>query len=332
MSERTHKNYLKRFLDERSHDGLQRQQIITYLIATCLVTVGMPLHLLNIIGSEMPVLRWLSVTALVMSLATFGLWFFKKLSLKKAFSMIALVVQVVQTSKIMYISLTMPANKNYLVVVNGFISMMLMVMLAISYLRTATIIIGLANTATLIAATVIVNTEILTQAVIVIILFTVFFIALSDMMYRNVKHLQNENEQYHSEEKTLLATLKLNRNEIRSYIKMCRTENIEDQDTDILFGMLSEKSQRNVINAVERKKALDASRKKDISELLPDLTPMELEVARLILRDMKLSQIAQLTNKSESNISVVRSRIRKKMGLSQGEDLREALLKLTKGD
>lgn len=223
----------------------------------------------------------------------------------------------------------MPPNKNYLIVLNGFISMMLMVMLAISYLRTATVIVGLVNMMTLIAASIIVNTSILTQASIVIILFMVFFMVLADMMFRNVEHLQNENEQYHNEEKRLLAMLRLNRKEIKSYIEMCRTKNIEDKDVDRLFGILSEDSQRNVINAVERRKALDSSRKKDINELLPDLTPMEQEVVQLILRDLKLSQIADYTGKSESNISVVRSRLRKKMGLAPGDDLRLALLRLT---
>lgn len=142
MSERVHKNYIKAFLVARSHDGLQRQQIITYIIATCLVTVGMPLHLFNVIGAKMPVLRWLSIAALALSLVTFCLWFFKKLSLRKAFSLIAIVVQVVQTTKMMYISLAMPPEKNYLIVLNGFISMMLMVMLAISYLRTACLVVG----------------------------------------------------------------------------------------------------------------------------------------------------------------------------------------------
>lgn len=169
---------------------------------------------------------------------------------------------------------------------------------------------------------------ILTQSVMLISLFTVFFIFLSELLLRNVKHLQSENKQYHSEEHRLLSILRLNRKEIRSYLEMCRTENVKDKDTDRLFDMLSEKSQRNVINAVERKKAIDASRTKDIHEQFPDFTPMELEVSRLILRDYKLSQIADYTGKSESNISVVRSRIRKKLGLAPGDDLREALLKL----
>lgn len=323
-----HVNPIITFIDKRSHDGLQRQQIIIYLITTCMAAIGFPLHLLSFYGSKMPVLRALTIIALFSCLLVFFLWFFKRISLKKAFSIAAMLVQGILTTKIMYIARALPSSQNYLVVLNGVISMMIMVGLTLCYFRTASIIVGGANVATLIAAAAIIGRSVVTQSVILITLFTVFFIFMSDMLLGNVKHLQSENKQYHNEEKRLLATLRLNRKEVMTYVEMCRTENAEDKDTDRLFNMLSEKSQRNVINAVERKKAIDASRAKDISEQLPDLTPMELEVARLILRGYKLSQIAEYTGKSESNISVVRSRIRKKLGLAQGDNLREALLKL----
>lgn len=325
-------NPITAFINKRSHDGLQRQQVITYLITTSLAVMGFSLHLLSFYGSTMPVLRLLTVMALFSCLLVFFFWLFKRISLGKAFSIAALLVQAILSAKVMFISLTMPSSQNYLVVLNGFVSMMLMVLLTLCYLRTASIIVGVANVATLIAAASMIGRMKVVQSVILITLFTVFFTFLSDMLLRNVKHLQRENKQYHNDEQRLLAILRLNRKEIMSYVEMCRTENAEDKDTDRLFNMLSEKAQSNVINAVERKKAIDASRAKDIQERLPGLTPMEMEVARLILRDYKLSQIADYTGKSESNISVVRSRMRKKLGLAPGDNLREALLKLTGKD
>lgn len=325
-------NPITAFINKRSHDGLQRQQVITYLITTSLAVMGFSLHLLSFYGSTMPVLRLLTVMALFSCLLVFFFWLFKRISLGKAFSIAALLVQAILSAKVMFISLTMPSSQNYLVVLNGFVSMMLMVLLTLCYLRTASIIVGVANVATLIAAASMIGRMKVVQSVILITLFTVFFTFLSDMLLRNVKHLQRENKQYHNDEQRLLAILRLNRKEIMSYVEMCRTENAEDKDTDRLFNMLSEKAQSNVINAVERKKAIDASRAKDIQERLPGLTPMEMEVARLILRDYKLSQIADYTGKSESNISVVRSRMRKKLGLAPGDNLREALLKLTSKD
>lgn len=158
-------------------------------------------------------------------------------------------------------------------------------------------------------------------------LFILFFPLLTSLMCQNVRHLQNENIAYHKNERQLQNILRLNGKEISAYIEMCRTENIKDSDTDRLFSMLSEKSQRNVINAVERKKAIDISRRRNLKVVFPDFTPMELEVSRLVLRDMKLSQITNITGKSESNISAVRSHIRKKIGLDPTEDLREALMK-----
>lgn len=137
-----HVNPIITFINKRSQDGLQRQQIITYLITTCMAAIGFSFHLLSFYGSKMPVLRILTIVALFSCLLIFFLWFFKHLSLKKAFSIVAILVQIIQTTKILYISLVLPSNQNYLVVLNGMISLMLMVMLTLCYLRTASIIVG----------------------------------------------------------------------------------------------------------------------------------------------------------------------------------------------
>lgn len=255
------------------------------------------------------------------------MWLLRKVSLKVTLLTTSFVVQAVQIVKIIYISVALPDSYNYLITLNGLISMMLMTVLSISYYRTAALLVGASNSLLLVLVAFREYKEnALDQAIILIVLFTVFFMIMADMMYRNVKNLQLENRRWQKGEQRLLAILRMNRNEIKAYVEMCRTENLADGDTDRLFGMLSEKSQRNVIKAVEKKLAIDASRNKDIQEVFGDFTPMEMEVARMVVRGLKLSKIAELMGKTESNISVVRSRIRKKIGLPQGNDLRKALM------
>lgn len=67
----------------------------------------------------------------------------------------------------------------------------------------------------------------------------------------------------------------------------------------------------------------------DLSDALPQLSPTELEVCRLVLKGMTQNEIAIAMNKSMSNIGTVRGNIRKKLQLEPNEDLREVLLKLT---
>lgn len=324
-------NSVDELIDKRSEDAIQRQQLITYLVATGLVIVGMTLHLSGILGSSLPILRSFSIADLLLCVTTFCLWLMHKVTVKTAFNITAVIVQLVQTAKIMIIAIGLWDVFNHLIIMNGIISMMLMTILAISYMRKLTIFVGVTNILTMVVSGIIVNNGIQWQYIILIILFTVFFMLMADLMYKNVKKIKDENLNYQSSEQNFLETVRMNRREIRAYLAMCRTSKPSDDDTDRLFGMLSEKSQRNVINVVERKKALDESREEVVKTAFPDFTPMELEVSRLIIQGLKLSQIINITGKSESNISVVRSRIRKKLGLTAGEDLHDALLERING-
>lgn len=322
-------HHLATFIHNRSHNAIEREQLICYLVATALVVVGMSLHLFGILGADLPTLNLLTTVYISASLVFFTLWFFHKLSLPMAFSLYGITAQAVQTVRMLFLTFTTPAQFHFLIIGNGIVCMGLMILLAISYLRVATLIVGIANTTTIIFCCAIIGNNVLYQFAILVTMFSVFFVILTELMYRNVKHMQDENNAFRKGEHELLHILRLNRKEVLAYIEMCRSNNPKDADTDRLFSMLNEASQRNVINAVERKKAIDASRTAELKTLFPTFTPMELEVSRLILRDMKLKQIMILTGKNESNISTVRSHIRKKMGLTAEQDLRTELLKRT---
>lgn len=320
------KNLVAAFFSKRSHDAMQQQQVITYIIAVALAVIGMSLHLFHVLGSTAPPLQWLSLCALAICVPTFVVWVNRRVSVTKAFGITALVVQAVQILKILYIAFNLPPSSHYLIVLNGVISLTIMMLLEISYLRFTCIIVGTSNVAVLFFVGYIINTKDIWQFFILSSLFTIFFMFMSVLMYKNVKRLQTENTQYHADELLLLRTLRLNRQEIEAYIALCRQDPSDKKGVDQLFDMLSEEAQRNVINAVEQKKANDISDEARIKEAFPSFTPMELEVARMVLRNMKLSQIIAITGKSESNISVVRSRIRKKLALRPGDDLRQSLL------
>lgn len=56
------------------------------------------------------------------------------------------------------------------------------------------------------------------------------------------------------------------------------------------------------------------------------LSPVELDVCRLVEQGRTLRDISNILGKSISNVSTVRGNIRKKLGLAQDDDLRSALL------
>lgn len=316
-----------RLFTRRCSSPIERQQLIIYLVATSLAFIGLSLHLAGVLGSSNTFLGTLTLVYITISLATFILWFCRKIRLVTALSLYGISAQIIQSIKVVFLTMAHPEGYNFFVIGNGIVSMSLIVLLSISYMRISCIIAGTLDVASIIFAAVMLNDNMVTQYAILNTMFITFFIIMTNMMTNNVRHLQEENTAYHRDEHRLLQILRLNRKEIGAYIEMCRKEKMSDDDTDRLFGMLSDKSQRNVINAVENKKGLDASRTADIKAKFPNFTPMELEVTRLILRGLKLSQILVVTGKNESNINSVRSHIRKKLDLKPGDNLRKELFK-----
>lgn len=91
--------------------------------------------------------------------------------------------------------------------------------------------------------------------------------------------------------------------------------------------MLGEKSQKNLINNVIEFMRMNETESERLKLLLPELTPSEIKICQLILRDKKLGEICSILNKSESNINTQRGNIRKKLGLQPTDNLQKALEK-----
>ena len=119
--------------------------------------------------------------------------------------------------------------------------------------------------------------------------------------------------------------LRLKRDQIEAYLNLCQNDHASDKDIDRLFAILDDRSQRNIVNAVKKKMAELKAEKSSLVETFTDFTPTEIEVSRLILLDKKLKEICITMGKSETNINSVRSHIRKKLGLSANEVLKDAL-------
>jgi DNA-binding NarL/FixJ family response regulator len=93
----------------------------------------------------------------------------------------------------------------------------------------------------------------------------------------------------------------------------------------MLLGSFSPQARKNITDNIAsfmRQQEIDLER---IHDAIPELTPSEMEIALLILKERKLKEICQLLGKSESNVTCQRSNIRTKLGLTRGEDLLTAL-------
>lgn len=153
-----------------------------------------------------------------------------------------------------------------------------------------------------------------------------FISLLALMIVKNAKRLTEENTTLKNDEAELLQILRLNKNQVKAYIALAKQEH-STENIPQLLDLLGEKSQKNLINNVIEFMRMNETESERLKLLLPELTPSEIKICQLILRDKKLGEICSILNKSESNINTQRGNIRKKLGLQPTDNLQKALEK-----
>lgn len=122
----------------------------------------------------------------------------------------------------------------------------------------------------------------------------------------------------------------MSKTELLAILQLSKANDAQIIYDEELIGRLSPRTMRNFLHLatqIERKKA---NGRKNLLERFPTLSPAELDVCRLVEQGLTLKQIAEALGKSTSNVSTVRGNIRKKLGLSQDEDLKIYLLNKAK--
>ena len=112
----------------------------------------------------------------------------------------------------------------------------------------------------------------------------------------------------------------------KALLKLAKAKDADAVYDPELMEQLDHKTLRNIIKVANHIEHLQASRRKDMHERFPMLSPVELDVCRLVEQGRTLRDISNILGKSVSNVSTVRGNIRKKLGLAQDDDLRSALL------
>lgn len=318
---------LYRFLDDKSRNATEYQRNIIYLTASVLVAIGCILHFCGVFGSSASFMKWISFAMFLCNLFLFILFTFKKISSSSALSIFGLSAILLQAASMLYVSVNEPFQ-SYFVIFDGLINLVDVFFLAVAFLYKAASVAGGINIAVLMVSSIIVKDPVAWQFSVLLSICTLFLVAMSFLMYSKVKRLQDENVLYKEDERLILKILHLNRSEFMSYLDLCKTDRVSDADIERFFSVINERTQRNIVYAVNKKQALETADRADLRASFPSFTPTELEVARLVLQDKKLSEICQLTGKSENNVSTVRSHIRRKMSLSPEDNLKEEMLRV----
>ena len=286
------------------------------------------MHIVGLIGRCDVALYTLSTLLWVSTGVVFVLYLMQRMSLRVAISTFGIVTQLVESARIVYVAMERPAGFEETIVFNQIISLALIIYLVMAAVRHIPSIVALMSIATIVAAYLCTDKAISRQIVVIFIIVEIFTCVLGDMIRRGIRTLQRENDDYHTTQNRLLSTFRMTKTELLAYLQLGRGGK-SDRDINDFFDHIGERTEANLIRAVEQRVALRKMKHADISATFPNFTPTEREVCRLIIGGKTIVEIAGILNKNTNNISSVRIHIRKKLGLAIGKDLREALIEAT---
>lgn len=324
------KRRITTFLYLRSHNWQQRLCLITFMVL-CLsvVILGVPMHMAGLIGRGDTTMYAISAVTWVATAAILALFIMKRMRLNVAISTFGIITQLAESTRIVYAAVVQPEGFADTILFNQIISLALiiyLVMAAVRHTPTATAAISIA---TLLFAFIHTNGGINPQTVAIFVIVEVFTCVLGELIRRGIRNMQRENDDYHTTISQLLASFNMTKTELLAYLQMGRG-GMDSNSINEFFNHLDNRTEANLIWSVEQRIAHRHMQRADIATVLPTLSPTEQEVCRLIIGGKSIVEIADIMNKNTNNISAVRIHIRKKLKLTKGEDLRQALLKVMK--
>ena len=318
---------LTRFLDHRSSNWQQRLCLIIFLMLCLTVIVaGVPMHIMGIVGRSSGILYAISTLMWLITVVLLVLYMTRRMSLKIAISTFGLLTQLTDSARIVYMAIEHPEGFEQTILFNQIISLALIIYLVMATVRHIPTIIATISIATIVFAYLYTNGGFNKQIVVIFVVVEMFTCVLGEMIRRGIQDMQCENADYHTTINRVLATFHMTKTELLAYIQLGRGEQ-SDKDITDFFDRLDERTEANLIRAVEQRMAHRRMQHANISSVLPTLTPTEQEVCRLIIGGKTIYEIASILNKTPNNISSVRIHIRKKLGLATSDDLREVLMK-----
>lgn len=316
------------FLDRRSHNWQQRMCLITFLmLSLSVVILGVPMHFIGMIGRCDTILYTISAMSWAATLTILIMYLTQRMRLTVAISSFGILTQLAESARIVYVAMERPDGFEETIVFNQVISLALIIYLVMAAVRHMPTILAIMSIATITSAYLYTDGKINRQIVVIFVIVEIFTCILGEMIRRGIKSMQRENADYHSTLNRVLSTFHMTKTELLAYIQLGRGEQSE-KDINDFFNRLDERTEANLIRAVEQRVAQRKMQHADISAVLPTLTPTEQEVCRLIIGGKTIIEIASILHKNANNVSSVRIHIRKKLGLATGKDLREALLEV----
>lgn len=320
--------------DGEAFDGknevIYKQRLYTLRTCVAIIIIGAAMNILDMTGIE--AFTSLNVFFIAITCATYMLAHEKKISILLALYIVFMTALIELSAEIIIIGLDSNPNTTFYVVADIILYSALMSMTIITYMPKTTATGFVIGGAAYIIACYYSGSTKLWEILTILALLYSFVTLLSFLLKKQTKRTMEENRRMKEEEEVVLDFFKLDKEQLLSYIRLANKKGLSSHETNLLLSSFSPQARKNIIDNIAsfmRQQEINIDK---ISEAIPELTPSEIEIASLVLKEKKLKEICQLLGKSESNITCQRSNIRTKLGLAQGEDLLTALRQRMKGE
>lgn len=324
------------FFSRRTHNRIEATRLAVFLLSTLLPIIGMPLHFFfGVIGdnSQLP-LHFVSIVIWVATIAILMLYIYNKVSLEWAFFTSTVFAQFMECAAIVYMAVMARQAPDLAfenIVLNESICFTIFIITCMGLMKnapTCTYFIFLVTLGIAYA----INPAAVASQFIVVFAFVMTCVWIYMITLRMAAtNTSRELNDYKQVQDSILDMFSMSKVEMVALVQMCRQSD-NDRPMDYTnVGKLSRHTRDNLILLGEYLEKKKSERLDDLAMAFPMLSPTELDVCRLVLKDMTLKEIAVAMNKKLSNIGTVRGNIRKKLELDSNDDLKEALAKRLKG-
>lgn len=303
---------------------MEKQQMSAFIMYVLAVLFLLTANLFGLSGPQKtPVLlanALLMLTTITLSLACM----YGRLSLPKAFAVLTVTTQlftccemVLYARSVSGYSLMLILGDVTLLAVNVMFSLM-------AYLRyTSYVLSGMAVAAYVACMCMTGDDALLNFCGIFLPMFLILAV-LGSLLVRSTRKMDMENTEMRREEKELLDVLKMEKGQMRAYVRLAQQRQ-EPSETANMLDMLDTEARQNVIDNVKEAVASREMEHANLSQIFPELTPSEIEICRLVILGKGLKEVCRELGKAESNITSQRRHIRIKLGLQPSDNLKKVL-------
>ena len=317
-------NWLRHLWEsDRTFVGRQRLIILACYFVAMVATLSS--NMLGLSGAFHPFFT-ISSSLLLCVIVLMGLGYVCKWTgIVTTLSVMNLATQLALSADTVFSAITPQVPHNYMVIIINMILLSGNIIVALSaFLNRITQISAVMAIVTYILCIGITNDSVLKDYAFMLLVVLVFFGFLGFRIAKNAERLENENLTLRQDEAELLHILRLNKEQVKAYIKLASGRH-NTEHTRRLLDLLGERSQRNLLaNVIEFLQTRETEKNK-IAQALPELTPSEMDICQLILRNKKLGEVCAILGKTESNISTQRANIRRKLKMKPSDNLQEVL-------